>query len=576
MKRIILRHLSGSKANQVDEFPLNHFQELTIGRDPSLTVHYDPDQDDLVGRQHAKIVPDTSDSNQFTIIDLNSRNGTYVNKQRIVSTAKIKPGDVVQFGPSGPEFQFDLEPRPENIARPTRVALDAAPPASILNSVKQTREGSTAPSMPVSTASPGPETRVGRTTVMRMIAQSKGESRKYLLAGAAGLAVVIVMVATGLTFISKKDASKLAGIIEQQQQQSGVKLTALESGLGKLEGGLTKVTERTSPLSAAEIAQRNIASVVWIEFSWKLIHTDTGNQVFHQYKAIKGKQGQEERVPLYVLSPDGKNYEPLLTLDPKGNKAIGGSTGGSGFVITSDGFILTNRHVAAAWHAPYSLPGGIVINEQGKVVGEVESGPQNWVPSEAVKNRRSLTGKSLEGRNDYLEVTFPANKLRIPAQLARVSDEHDVAMVKINLPEPLPKVELHDNYDQIAPGEAITVIGYPLASTLAPGVSLVRNQGGDSGPRNKVVFIPDPTVTSGIIGRVIKTGTDPLTYASLWGDTYQHTAATNGGNSGGPVFDQYGRVIAVHNAGVKSAQGANFAVPIKYGMDLMGTKAIKR
>jgi|SRR6266404_4231444 len=113
MERIVLRHLSGSKANQVEEFPLAHFQELTIGRDPSATVKYDPDRDDLVGRQHAKIVRDSANPNEFLITDVGSRNGTFVNKQRIVGTAKVVPGDLVQFGAGGQSFNsiWSLAPR---------------------------------------------------------------------------------------------------------------------------------------------------------------------------------------------------------------------------------------------------------------------------------------------------------------------------------------------------------------------------------------------------------------------------------------------------------------------------------
>src|SRR5688572_5132828 len=70
MERIVLRHLSGSKANQVEEFPLSHFKELVIGRDPSSTVKYDPDRDDLVGRQHAKVTQNPGDPSQFLVTDL--------------------------------------------------------------------------------------------------------------------------------------------------------------------------------------------------------------------------------------------------------------------------------------------------------------------------------------------------------------------------------------------------------------------------------------------------------------------------------------------------------------------------
>ena len=142
MERIVLRHLSGSKANQVEEFPLAHIKELIFGRDPSASVKYDPNRDDLVGRQHAKINQDPADPNQFIITDLNSRNGTFVNRQRIVGSVRIGPGDTVQFGAGGPEFQFDVEPRPQTDMRPTRLEGTTASYGSSPSTTPPTRMGS--------------------------------------------------------------------------------------------------------------------------------------------------------------------------------------------------------------------------------------------------------------------------------------------------------------------------------------------------------------------------------------------------------------------------------------------------
>src|SRR5215467_3495484 len=216
MERIVLRHLSGSKANQVEEFPLNHFKELTIGRDPSTTVKYDPDRDDLVGRQHAKITQDPSDPTAYTLTDLNSRNGTYLNKQRIVGSAKIVPGDVVQFGPGGPEFQFDLEPRPANAVRTTRIASDAGA-VGMSGGVPATRVGDSGGGYPGSGGYPGggsapgplvgpPPTggapmrpAVGRETVERMVAQSKSDSKKFVAIAVIGV-LFLVLVGGGVAF----------------------------------------------------------------------------------------------------------------------------------------------------------------------------------------------------------------------------------------------------------------------------------------------------------------------------------------------------------------------------------------
>src|ERR1700742_4768379 len=131
MERIVLKHLSGSKANQVEEFPLSHVKELILGRDPSSTVKYDPDRDDLVGRQHARITQDPNDPSQFIVTDLNSRNGTFVNRQRITGTTRVNPGDVVQIGPSGPEIIFDVELLPATSTKATRIAQPGPMPPTV-------------------------------------------------------------------------------------------------------------------------------------------------------------------------------------------------------------------------------------------------------------------------------------------------------------------------------------------------------------------------------------------------------------------------------------------------------------
>lgn len=49
----------------------------------------------------------------------------------------------------------------------------------------------------------------------------------------------------------------------------------------------------------------------------------------------------------------------------------------------------------------------------------------------------------------------------------------------------------------------------------------------------------------------------------------QYTMSTNGGNSGGPVCDEYGRVIAVHELGRKDLQNVNFGIDILQVRDVL-------
>jgi S1-C subfamily serine protease len=52
------------------------------------------------------------------------------------------------------------------------------------------------------------------------------------------------------------------------------------------------------------------------------------------------------------------------------------------------------------------------------------------------------------------------------------------------------------------------------------------------------------------------------------GEIYQLTVPSGAGNSGGPVFDQQGKVVGIFTAGAPTRETTTFAVPIKFGIDL--------
>jgi pSer/pThr/pTyr-binding forkhead associated (FHA) protein len=126
--RFVIRHTSGSKANQIEEFDFTK-PEITLGRATTSDVQFDPETDLVVGREHAKIVKDKNDPLGFTLIDNNSRNGVFVNSKKVTGSVKINVGDEVQLGTKGPIFVFDLTPRPVNMALQTQV-IDIAPATS--------------------------------------------------------------------------------------------------------------------------------------------------------------------------------------------------------------------------------------------------------------------------------------------------------------------------------------------------------------------------------------------------------------------------------------------------------------
>lgn len=107
-ERIVIKHLTGSRAGQEDIFATRDLQEIVIGRDPSSMIKYDSLKDDLVSTKHAKIFLEASIPVKYALVDLNSRNGTFLNKQRIMAKTSIKAGDKIQLGANGPEFEFNI------------------------------------------------------------------------------------------------------------------------------------------------------------------------------------------------------------------------------------------------------------------------------------------------------------------------------------------------------------------------------------------------------------------------------------------------------------------------------------
>jgi serine protease Do len=567
MEKVVLRHLSGTKGQQVESIPLDKAADLLIGRDPAAHVKFDPEHDDLVGRQHARILRDPSDKYRYSIVDLNSRNGTYVNKQRVVGTTALAPGDIIQLGPGGPEFQFDLDPVPAHLVKSTRLAATPRP-----GDLAATRQAG------ASTMAVGGKTGVGKETVERMVTATRNEGRRNLLIGVAASILLVGGIVGGLAWRNEQRA------------------TALEGKAGEMAAELAN-----KPLTTQQIAQSYTPSTVLIEFKWKLLNAGTGEQIYHEFYQPTDKAGNPAKDkdgdpigPFPVFWQVGNRTLPSLTRQ-RGqfaqNRAIAGGSAGSGFAVTTDGFILTNRHVAASWESVYGgfpRQGAAVLITPGQKDWQLldirQLGVQSWIPITGgvfehrwLVDRRPEEYKGFEGQNIYLDVTFALNKLRFPATVARVSDRHDAALIKINTPQPIKKVELFDNYDSIAVGQNVTIMGYPGVS---PDVKVSTSSQDALSSERQTITVPDPTVTPTTIGRVFRgqmkpTGGTIYDYQSGMGDSYQlSTNETGGGNSGGPVFDDKGRVVGIYTYGRTTDVTLGFCIPIRFGMELMGTQPV--
>lgn len=174
-----------------------------------------------MSRQHIKIVRDPENATAFRLIDLQSRNGTFVNRRRVYGSTFLNHNDSIQLGPSGPEFRFELDPPPLN---------DTSGMVPTVNAelVPDTREGF--PYSGTRDLAVGPSRPVGRATVERMLDETFGlvkhQSNKAVI---VGLICVAAVVAVGFLTWSHLQRVSTETAAAQEQTQAGFDKVLRES-----------------------------------------------------------------------------------------------------------------------------------------------------------------------------------------------------------------------------------------------------------------------------------------------------------------------------------------------------------
>lgn len=545
IRHIIIKHLSGSKINQIEEFDYQANDSISFGRAIQNQLQFDAEQDNAVSREHGTITKGDT-IGLFTLTDNNSLNGTYLNGQKVTGSVTLKPGDEITLGANGPRFLFDVNPSLVSADATQLINIPAAAATAeyqIESSIEPQKAG------------------IGKETFERAIVSERKRSKKTLVSvlGAA----LLVFTVLGYTFKDK------------------ILPTPAPTETQVVTHTTTVVEEAFSP---EKIAKENTEKVVFIEFGFKLTHAPTGDDIYHQYSRQKDeKTGKEYLMPLFIEMEPGV-VEPLLGLKKNvidGAPIAMAQLSGTGFIVDEDGYILTNKHIAEPWKYPYTFPADAaqgllyqLVNGEWKITGTVNA-PTHWIPSESQSfGQAPISGKILSGESTYMTVTFAKTDSRISARMVQASSNHDVAMLKIDHMAEFSPVVLKEDGGKVAQGQKIAVMGYP---GISPSVVYGRAVQEFGKSNAEVKMVPDPTITDGTIGKIIRgsnlTNNAELSgYYSPMGEYYQLTASQTGsGNSGGPVFDKDGKVIAIFAASTTSQEGARitFAIPIKYGLDLM-------
>lgn len=195
-----------------------------------------------------------------------------------------------------------------------------------------------------------------------------------------------------------------------------------------------------------------------------------------------------------VINPVDIPEEIMRKVDPSVVSIQHEFAGGTGFIISEDGYILSNGHV---------------------VLG---SDPEQ--PTEPAKRITVIL----------------SDERKYAAKVLGFSMDPDVALLKIDPETPLQPVEYADSRT-VSVGQRCFAVGTP--------VGLKR------------------TFTSGILSNITRTdlGTETV--------VFQTDAAINSGNSGGPLFDNKGRVLGINTYASRGQNNLGFTIPIHVALDMI-------
>lgn len=578
--RIAIRHLSGSKVNQIEQFDLDGLQEITIGREPSSRIAYDLQRDDEVSRKHAVIRIKNGAEPYFRISDLNSSNGTFLNGERIAGEVELLPEDIVELGSSGPKFIFDVQPRPANLPPRTRqmTATDAAAATRIVagsgtagataeQAVAETRQR-----MSALDTSTGAKVPVGKATILRLLSDERRKASHIWIGLTAALAVLAI-VGGGVFYMYNRSIAK-------QFEQELAAATANANSL-RAETDARLAQQGITPKDIKRLGD----STVFVVNSWQLYDRETNRPLYQKMVRIDHKL-----LPAYVKMSNNEIVRWLTLEQTKDDiyQAVGDRHSGSGFVVNKDGFILTNAHVAATWSWRYDdyrvnkWTDGVVYNVNERpnrhriqALRQIDD-LSDWIPGsegyvfEPNRPRPISNGRrDFFGRNDVLTVRFPGTRTDFHATLIRTSPDADLAEIKVEAGTALSSLELAPD-GTVEAGEKVILLGYPSVSQESYGVE-ESNSGGMNRVRH--FYIPEPTVTQGIVSKLPapkkKNSEDVVKIKDTLGGMYQLDIFAGPGSSGGPVLNSAGKVIGLLTMGRTDAEHVSFAVPVSGVRELL-------
>jgi S1-C subfamily serine protease len=249
----------------------------------------------------------------------------------------------------------------------------------------------------------------------------------------------------------------------------------------------------------------------------------------HELTAQVEQLKQEQAMPAVVLNryrnSIGYIYGVYQVGFPNRRPEIRARVSGTGFLV-ADGLIATNRHVAEPWYG--------------------DSEAQQLIDQGAIASLENLV------------VFFPGSPTPVTLLPASVSKTSDLAVVRAEDAKAIHGLAVLPLAKSAgAPGQLVTVIGYPMgiAGMVAKSPSGIyehlayRHNDINAASELAALSLIRPSTTCGHLGDVV-------------GDKLIYDAPTAHGGSGGPVFNTKGEVIGVNSAYMDGFSGGTLGISV--------------
>lgn len=414
--KLLLRILSGARAGVTGVFSQS---QVSLGRHPSCDLPFDPDRDLDVSARHALIA---RQGDRWTVRDVASRNGTLVNGHPIRTETRLDDTDQIRLGPAGPTVEVrlvaegvaDRKPAaPASFRGGAPIRATGAEPAPRAEPAPQSEPASQAAAAPA--PEPMPPRRASSTTQRIRVEVGRQTRRLRLVAG--GLVLLLVVAGTYVVVTRRQQAAERARERAAMQAEIDSVVRSSDTAVQQLRGevaGLADALRQSQAqiqrlqqdlLAAEEAGQRGEVTRLQAELA-----TATDALTAQQAAALldyRGIHQTNNRAVAMIWA----EFEP------------GDVTTGTSFAVTTDGLMITNRHLV-------------------------------YGPDGTRRPRR-------------LAVQFTSSAQVWRAQVTAASPEVDIAIIRVEgIVGEIPFVSVPDTSVAAAPGDPVAVIGFPFGTAL--------------------------------------------------------------------------------------------------------------